>query len=107
MQGLMSSYPLTLTHVFQRAERIFPEKKIATVGGDGITRTTYGEWAERTRRLTFASFAPLLQQRHNGLIENPRPAVAPVQGKNRYHGSKPAGAWRSAAALSDIRVSAR
>jgi hypothetical protein len=26
MQGLMSSFPLTLTHVFQRAERIFPEK---------------------------------------------------------------------------------
>jgi fatty-acyl-CoA synthase len=51
MQGLMSSYPLTLTHVFQRAERIFPEKEIATVGGGGITRTTYGKWAERTRRL--------------------------------------------------------
>jgi fatty-acyl-CoA synthase len=51
MQGLMSSYPLTLTHVFQRAERIFPEKTIATVGGGGITRTTYGDWAERTRRL--------------------------------------------------------
>ncbi len=51
MQGLMSSYPLTLTHVFQRAERIFPEKGIATVTGGGIERTTYGEWAERTRRL--------------------------------------------------------
>src|SRR4051794_18477460 len=51
MQGLMSSYPLTLTHVFQRAERIFPEKRIATVQGGEIVRTTYGEWAERTRRL--------------------------------------------------------
>ena len=51
MQGLMSSYPLTLTHVFHRAERIFPEKGIATVQGDEIVRTTYGEWAERTRRL--------------------------------------------------------
>ena len=51
MQGLMSSYPLTLTHVFQRAERIFPEKGIATVTGGGIDRTTYGDWAERTRRL--------------------------------------------------------
>ena len=51
MQGLMSSYPLTLTHVFQRAERLFPEKGIATVTGGGIERTTYGEWAERTRRL--------------------------------------------------------
>src|SRR3954452_22220025 len=51
MQGLMQSYPLTLTHVFRRAERVFPEKAIATVQGGGIERTTYGEWAERTRRL--------------------------------------------------------
>jgi acyl-CoA synthetase (AMP-forming)/AMP-acid ligase II len=51
MQGLMQSYPLTLTHVFRRAERLFPEKEIATVTGDGIVRTTYGEWAQRTRRL--------------------------------------------------------
>jgi fatty-acyl-CoA synthase len=51
MQGLMSSYPLTLTHVFDRAERIFPEKKVATVQAGGIDRITYGEWAERTRRL--------------------------------------------------------
>ncbi|MDA0163425.1 long-chain fatty acid--CoA ligase [Solirubrobacter ginsenosidimutans] len=51
MQGLMQSYPLTLTHVFRRAERLFPEKEIATVQGDGIVRVTYGEWAERTRRL--------------------------------------------------------
>jgi fatty-acyl-CoA synthase len=51
MQGLMSSYPLTLPHVLQRAERIFPEKEIATSQGGEIVRTTYGEWAERTRRL--------------------------------------------------------
>ena len=51
MQGLMSSYPLTLTHVFDRAERIFPEKEVATVQAGGIERITYGEWAERTRRL--------------------------------------------------------
>ena len=51
MQGLMQSYPLTLTHVFRRAERLFPEKRIATVTGGGIERTTYGEWAQRTRRL--------------------------------------------------------
>ena len=30
MQGLMSSYPLTLAHVFRRAERLFPEKGVAT-----------------------------------------------------------------------------
>ena len=38
-------------HVFDRAERIFPEKKVATVQFGGIDRITYGEWAERTRRL--------------------------------------------------------
>ena len=38
MQGLMQSYPLTLTHVFRRAERLFPEKGIATVRADGIER---------------------------------------------------------------------
>jgi fatty-acyl-CoA synthase len=51
MQGLMQSYPLTLTHVFRRAERLFPEKGIATVTAGGIERRTYGEWAERVRRL--------------------------------------------------------
>jgi fatty-acyl-CoA synthase len=51
MQGLMSSYPLTLTHVFDRAEKIFPEKGVSTVQGGEVVRTTYGEWAQRTRRL--------------------------------------------------------
>src|SRR3954452_17992736 len=51
MQGLMSSYPLTLNHVFRRAERLFPEKEIATSQGGEIVRTTYGDWAQRTRRL--------------------------------------------------------
>jgi fatty-acyl-CoA synthase len=52
MQGLMQSYPLTLTHVFQRAERLFPEKGIVTVTADGgVERRTYGEWAERVRKL--------------------------------------------------------
>src|SRR3954454_10683471 len=51
MQGLMSSYPLTLVHVFRRAEKLFPEKGVATVQGGEIVRTTYGEWAQRTRKL--------------------------------------------------------
>src|SRR3954471_15444379 len=51
MKGLMSSYPLTLTHVFRRAERIFPEKGVVTAQRGRLERTTYGEWAERTRRL--------------------------------------------------------
>ena len=39
MQGLMQDYPLTLPHIFRRAERLFPEKEIVTAtaipGGDG------------------------------------------------------------------------
>ncbi len=51
MQGLMSQYPLTLTHIFNRAERLFAGKGVATVQGGGIERITYGEWAQRTRKL--------------------------------------------------------
>ncbi|MCB0977013.1 MAG: AMP-binding protein, partial [Acidimicrobiales bacterium] len=51
MQGLMQDYPLTLTHLFDRAERLFPHKGIVTALPTGKVRTTYGEWAERTRRL--------------------------------------------------------
>src|SRR5919205_1301119 len=54
MQGLMSPFPLTLAHVFQRAERIFPEKEVVTATRGGKERVTYGEWAERTRRLAGA-----------------------------------------------------
>jgi fatty-acyl-CoA synthase len=54
MQGLMSSYPLTLAHVFDRAERIFPEKAVMTAERGDKKRITYGEWAERTRRLAGA-----------------------------------------------------
>jgi fatty-acyl-CoA synthase len=51
MQGQMQEYPLTLVHPFERAERLFADKAIATAAPNGLTRTTYGEWAERTRRL--------------------------------------------------------
>jgi fatty-acyl-CoA synthase len=51
MQGLMQEYPLTLVHLFERAERLFAHKGIATASPAGLERTTYGEWAERTRRL--------------------------------------------------------
>ncbi len=51
MQGLMQEYPLTLPHVFQRAEVLFPKKEIVTALPTGRTRISYGEWAERTRRL--------------------------------------------------------
>lgn len=51
MQGQMQSYPLTLVHPFERAERLFGDKPIVSATPTGIQRTTYGEWAERTRRL--------------------------------------------------------
>jgi fatty-acyl-CoA synthase len=47
----MSQYPLTLPHLFHRAEKLFAGKGIATATPDGLERTTYGQWAERTRRL--------------------------------------------------------
>jgi fatty-acyl-CoA synthase len=54
MQGLMSSYPLTLPHLFHRAERLFGEKTIATLTATAKERTTYADWAQRTRRLAGA-----------------------------------------------------
>ncbi len=54
MKGLMSPYQLTLPHLFDRAEKLFASKEIATATRSGIERTTYGEWAQRTRRLAGA-----------------------------------------------------
>lgn len=48
----MQDIPLVITHLFDRAEQYFAHKTIATATGAGdVERTTYGEWAERTRRL--------------------------------------------------------
>jgi len=54
VKGLMSPYQLTLPHLFDRAETLFASKEIATATRSGIQRTTYGEWAQRTRRLAGA-----------------------------------------------------
>jgi fatty-acyl-CoA synthase len=51
MHGLMQETPLTLGGIFRRAETLWPTKRLATAGPAGIERTTYGEWADRTRRL--------------------------------------------------------
>src|SRR5918995_1803133 len=51
MQGLMQDFPLTLTHLHQRAELLFFDKEVVTVTAGGKQRVTYGEWAERSRRL--------------------------------------------------------
>jgi fatty-acyl-CoA synthase len=54
MQGLMSPYPLTLPLLFHRAERLFGEKTMTTLTATGKERTTYADWAQRTRRLAGA-----------------------------------------------------
>jgi fatty-acyl-CoA synthase len=51
MQGLMQDFPLTLPHLHARAERLFADKQVVTVSAAGKSTVTYGEWAERTRRL--------------------------------------------------------
>lgn len=51
MQGLMQDYPLTLPHIFHRAEKLFFASRVSTATHVGMERISYGEWAERTRRL--------------------------------------------------------
>jgi fatty-acyl-CoA synthase len=47
----MQDGPLVLTNFFDRAEKLFPDKEIVTATATGLERETYGQWAERTRRL--------------------------------------------------------
>ena len=51
MLGLMQDTPLTIVHLFDRAERYHRDKTIVTATATGRDRTTYGAWATRTRRL--------------------------------------------------------
>ena len=51
MQGLMQDFPLTLPHLHGRAEELYFDKEVVTVTAAGKARVSYGEWAERTRRL--------------------------------------------------------
>ena len=51
MKGLMQPTQLTINYLFDRAEKYHPEKNIVTATATGIERTTYGVWADRTRRL--------------------------------------------------------
>ncbi|WAL68280.1 long-chain fatty acid--CoA ligase [Amycolatopsis cynarae] len=51
MYGLMQDRPLSLPHVFHRAERLFGHKSMVTASPAGETRVTYREWAGRVRRL--------------------------------------------------------
>ena len=51
MQGLMQEYPLTLPPILERAERIYADRPLVTATATALERTTYGEWADLTRRL--------------------------------------------------------
>jgi fatty-acyl-CoA synthase len=51
MDGLMMATPLSMNSMFDRAERLYPHKEIVSATVAGKQRTTYGAWAERTRRL--------------------------------------------------------
>jgi fatty-acyl-CoA synthase len=51
MDGLMMDYPLLVRHVAERAETVFPEREVVSRTRDGIERSTYGQVAERARRL--------------------------------------------------------
>ncbi|GAA4869753.1 long-chain fatty acid--CoA ligase [Pseudonocardia benzenivorans] len=54
MRGLMQDRPLTLPHVFHRAEQLFGHKTLVTATANGRTRTTIADWAGRVRRLATA-----------------------------------------------------
>ncbi len=57
MRGLMQDYPLLLSHLLYRAERLFPHKMVATRGPTGMVRYTCADMCRRVRRL-----ANVLQQ---------------------------------------------
>jgi len=55
MTGLMMDYPLTLSTIFRRAESLYAGREVVTRLADkSLHRTTYAEFAVRTRRLARA-----------------------------------------------------
>ena len=54
MQGLMMDYPLTITSILERAQRMFPNKEIVTKAGPGLERFTYTQMVARVGRLANA-----------------------------------------------------
>jgi len=49
--GLMQDVPLGILHIFERAERYHGHKTVVTATATGLDRTTYAQWADRTRRV--------------------------------------------------------
>ncbi len=51
MQGLMQDVPLSLDRIFDRAEQLWPTKRLLTATPAGVDAITVDDWAQRTRRL--------------------------------------------------------
>src|SRR3954470_18642932 len=51
MRGLMQDVPLTVDTIFRHAEQHHGDVPIVTNGPVGKVRSSYAEWAGRTRRL--------------------------------------------------------
>jgi fatty-acyl-CoA synthase len=51
MRGLMQDVPLTIDTIFRHAEQHHGDVPIVTNNPGGKVRTTYAEWAQRTRKL--------------------------------------------------------
>ncbi|MGY1837073.1 long-chain fatty acid--CoA ligase [Blastococcus sp. SYSU DS0510] len=51
MRGLMQDYPLTIDSIFRHVEQHYGDGTIVTNNPGGVTRATYAEWAQRTRKL--------------------------------------------------------
>jgi fatty-acyl-CoA synthase len=51
MRGLMQDFPLTIDAIFRHAETHHGDATIVTNGAGGVSRSTYAEWAQRTRKL--------------------------------------------------------
>ncbi|CAA9291760.1 MAG: Long-chain-fatty-acid--CoA ligase [uncultured Corynebacteriales bacterium] len=51
MQGLMQDYPLTLPPVFDRFERLYPDKHVVWSTVSERRRSTVAEWTDRARRI--------------------------------------------------------
>ncbi len=54
MRGLMMDYQLTLRHILERANRLFPAKHVVTRDRDGVCRGSYAELFGRVHRLAGA-----------------------------------------------------
>src|SRR5512143_1471475 len=54
MRGQMMDYPLTFTHVLDRARQLYGKKEIVTKAGPTLARYTYAEMTERVARLANA-----------------------------------------------------